>query len=259
VQIPLHTLSSAETYIAEQEWRGACLSACPLHPDGGCGIARHGSYARVTPQGLRVARWYCRQGHRTFSLLPDFLAARFPGLLASIEVVVATASSAPSVEAAACALRDLDVTLPSAVRWLRRRLRAVYAGLAAVQQWVASLPATSLVTCAALQADLGPANVLMRLRRSVAPNVLQTTPAPLGFLPSRGGAHQYVGSQHEMGPDEERAKRYVVATNTEQQPCEVRSLIRSRRSPFRRPRTCSASGVPTAACRTAAQALTCCG
>ena len=76
MQLALHTQSSVEAYITGCQWRDARLLACPLHPDGGCSIARHGSYARVTPQGLRVDRWYCPQGHRTFSLLPDFLAAR---------------------------------------------------------------------------------------------------------------------------------------------------------------------------------------
>ena len=45
-------------------------------------VARHGSYTRVTPQGLRIARWYCPEGRQTFSLLPDFVTARLPGLLA---------------------------------------------------------------------------------------------------------------------------------------------------------------------------------
>ncbi len=112
MQIPLHTQSSVEAYIAGCEWRHAHLLACPLHPEGGCSIARHGSYARVTLQGLRVARWYCPQGHRTFSLIPDFLAARLPGLLASIEDTVAAVASATSMEAAANALRGVDVTLP---------------------------------------------------------------------------------------------------------------------------------------------------
>jgi hypothetical protein len=30
---------------------------------------------------VRIARWYCPEGHRTFSLLPDFLAAKLPGSL----------------------------------------------------------------------------------------------------------------------------------------------------------------------------------
>ena len=94
LQIPLHTKSSAEAYIAAHEWRDASLLACPMHPSGGCSFGRHGSYARVMPKGLRVARWYCPQGHRTFSLLPDFLAARLPGLLTCVEAAVAAAKSA---------------------------------------------------------------------------------------------------------------------------------------------------------------------
>ena len=39
-----------------------------MHPQGGCGFARHGSYERVDPPGTRIARWYCRVGHQTFSL-----------------------------------------------------------------------------------------------------------------------------------------------------------------------------------------------
>jgi len=181
MQIPLHTASSAETYIRNHEWRTAqlyhyrkvptygrpfpvpqtpggphpralasrawaraaavaadtrvrsqnfltlVLPGCPLHPSGGCSFARHGSYPRRTPRGMRIARWYCRQGHRTFSLLPDFLAARWPGLLDTIEDSVAAAGSAKSMEAAADRLRGPDITLPSAVRWLRRRVRAVRA------------------------------------------------------------------------------------------------------------------------------------
>src|SRR6516225_9344398 len=132
VQLPLRTLSSVEAYIRNREWRGARLSVCPLHPSGGCSFARHGSYARTTPSGLRIARWYCPEGRRTFSMLPDFLAARLPGLLASIEDSVAVASSAKSIEAAADTLRGPDVSLPGAVRWLRRRIRAVRTALAHV-------------------------------------------------------------------------------------------------------------------------------
>jgi len=47
--------------------------------------------------------------------LPDFLAAKLPGLLESIEDTVATAFSAKNMEAAADALRGLDVSLPCAL------------------------------------------------------------------------------------------------------------------------------------------------
>ena len=123
MQIPLRTSLDTEAYIRNREWRVARLPGCPLHPAGGCSFARHGSYARVTPRGLRIARWYCPEGHRTFSLLPDFLAARMTGLLTSIEDSITGASTAKSFEAAASALRGPDITLPGAVRWLRRRVR----------------------------------------------------------------------------------------------------------------------------------------
>src|SRR5205085_6708325 len=115
-----------------REWRDAQLLSCPLHPSGGCSFARHGTYERLTPQGLRIARWYCPQGHRTFSLLPDFLAVGLSSLLAAIDDSITVAASARSMEAAADALRGPDVTLPSAVRWLRRRIRAVRTVLAHV-------------------------------------------------------------------------------------------------------------------------------
>jgi hypothetical protein len=56
-------------------------------------------------------------------LLPDHLAARFPGTLSQIEQVVAAVEQAPSVEAAADRLRGDDITLASALRWVRRRDR----------------------------------------------------------------------------------------------------------------------------------------
>ena len=123
-----------EEYIASAEWRCVRLVLCPLHPEGGCSFSRHGSYERLTTPGVRIARWYCPKGHRTFSLLPDFLAARLPGSLASIQESIAVAHSARSMEAAADVLRGLDISLPSAVRWLRRRVNAVCTSIALQQR-----------------------------------------------------------------------------------------------------------------------------
>ena len=66
----------------------------PKHPHGGCSLARHGTYERKTPEGVRVARWYCHQSHATFSLLPDCLAARLPSTLDRLEGVVVAAEGA---------------------------------------------------------------------------------------------------------------------------------------------------------------------
>ena len=85
-----------------------------------------GTYARKTPRGTRIARWYCPQSHTTFSLLPDFLAARLPGTLDELEEVVARAERALSLLAAANAIRTDTVALPGAMRWVRPRVRRVH-------------------------------------------------------------------------------------------------------------------------------------
>jgi hypothetical protein len=131
VQILFRTMSDVATYVRQKEWRGARLQRCPLHPGGGCALRRHGAYERLSAAGVRIARWYCPEERRTFSLLPDFLYVRLPGLLSSIETAVYEASAYASVETAANALRQDDVSLPSAIRWLRRRMRA----LAAQKVW----------------------------------------------------------------------------------------------------------------------------
>jgi hypothetical protein len=113
--------------------------------------------------------------------LPDFLAARLPGLLASIEGSVSVALSAQSIEAAANALRGPEVTLPGAVRWLRRRIRAVRTALAGVA------PGTEIAAAAlnwAAGTELGEGRVLLGLRRSLSPQLLNSIPPPLGFKPA---------------------------------------------------------------------------
>ncbi len=99
VQIRYKTDLSAEAYVITQAWREAILASCPCHPGGGCSFARHGSYGRKTPAGIRIARFYCRDSHTTFGLLPDFLAARMPGTLCEIEAAAAAAATSESLAA----------------------------------------------------------------------------------------------------------------------------------------------------------------
>jgi hypothetical protein len=253
MQMPPRTSSSVDAYIRNREWRDARLSSCPLHPLGGCSFARHGSYARATPRGLRIARWYCPEGRRTFSLLPDFLAARLPGLLASIEHSITVAWSAKSMEAAADALRGPDVSLPGAVRWLRRRIRAVRTALTHVApETMIGAPATE----SAPEIDLDRGRVLLGLRRLLSPQILNSIPAPLGFQPAgasggRGGGN----GQHGMGPDGQVAGRYGSVVEGDQARWNVRSnnALPKSRPP---PKIYSGSGVPIAACKTAAPAFT---
>ena len=45
-------------------------------------------------RGTLIARWYCRESHTTFSLLPDCLAARLPGTLDALEAAAVAAEEA---------------------------------------------------------------------------------------------------------------------------------------------------------------------
>ena len=101
VQLLYKTDLSAEEFISTQAWHDAKLSCCPMHPDGGCRFARHGSYGRKTPSGLRIARYYCPDSSMTFSLLPQFMAAGMAGTLQSVEDSVAAFEADGSLASAA--------------------------------------------------------------------------------------------------------------------------------------------------------------
>jgi hypothetical protein len=257
LQLPFRTSSSVDAYIRNREWRYARLAGCPVHPSGGCAFARHGSYARATPRGLRIARWYCPEGRRTFSLLPDFLAARLLGPLASIEESVTIASSAKSMEAAADALRGPDVTLPSAVRWLRRRVQAFRMALRHVVA-----PETVIGRHARERTsgnDIEGGHLLLGLRQSLPLQMLNRIPAPLGFKPAWDvGRPGDGGSQHKMGSDEGIAGHYgsQVEGNRVRWTVRVSNVLPKS---CQAQRTCFGSGTPIAVCGTAAPASTCNG
>ncbi len=44
MQLRFATDLSAQQYVRQQAWKDAQLDNCPLHPKGGCGFARHGTY-----------------------------------------------------------------------------------------------------------------------------------------------------------------------------------------------------------------------
>lgn len=160
---------------------------------------RWGTYARKTPAGIRIARWYCPTAHETFSLLPECLASRFPGELHDLERVVAHVETARSIEAAADVLRA-DIELPAAVRWVRRRLTLVRATLLAV---VTLLPEVCGhdARLTAVRSALDTDHALVTLRGRAAA-LLPSLPRPLGFAPpirARASARQE--RQHDLGPD----------------------------------------------------------
>ena len=117
---------TSDACLAERAWEKAGLPTCPRHLAGGCGFARHATYPRKTPAGMRVTRYDRPMAHEIFSLLPDCLASRFPSDLDDLERVATVVAGCRGVEAAADRLRG-DITVPSAVRWIRRRLTLVRA------------------------------------------------------------------------------------------------------------------------------------
>ena len=186
-------------YVSQRAWQQASLPSCPLHPQGGCGFARHGTYARVAPPGTKIPRWYCRAGHCTFSLLPDCLAARLSGTLSEVEAVVRAVEQAPSREAACRELRP-DIELPGVLRWARRRVQAVHAALQALK---GLLPERfpCVPTLGAFAVCLGGGEVLVALRPIGEP-FLQSLSSPLGLRPRRQpGGGRGRARQHHVGPD----------------------------------------------------------
>ena len=200
MQLRFKTGHTSEQYVRRQAWRDARLPRCPLHPRGGCGFARHGSYERRRPAGARIARWYCPQGHCTFSLLPDCLAARLPGTLAELEAVVYAVEQAVSLEAAADRLRG-DIDLPGAIRWTRRRVQGVHGALTVLRGLLPEHFASCPATVSAFRVRLELEVVLPELRE-LAAHTLHALPAPLGLRARRfAGGESASPVQHTVGPD----------------------------------------------------------
>ena len=201
MQLRYATGLTGEDYVRAEAWRDARLDRCPNHPHGGCSLARHGAYARKSPRGAKVARWYCPESHTTFSLLPDCLAARLPGTLEALEAVVVAAEEARSLEEAANAVRPDAIELPGALRWVRRRVHLVHDIVSRVIGLIPDRLAGCAATMGAVRERLASDSALMLLRELVSAQ-LRTLPAPLGFQASwiglRGGHPAF---QHSMGPD----------------------------------------------------------
>ena len=200
VQLRFETSFTSKEYVKHQAWRDATLERCPLHPAGGCSFARHGTYERVHPPGTRIPRWYCPEGRCTFSLLADCFAARLSGSLHEVEEVVVAAEQAASREAATDELR-LDIELPGALRWLRRRLQAVHTALTLLLGLFPDLFAGCLPSVSAFRQCLGCAWVLPALRE-IAEAQLAQLPPPLGFRsPPAPAGEAESPSQQQAGPD----------------------------------------------------------
>jgi len=178
---------SAEDYVRLRAWEWAWLDRCPLHPDGGCRFARHGTYERAYPPGTLIARLYCPDGHMTFSLLPDCLCSRLSATLQDVEEIVFKAESFPSV--AAAAKEDTRYIEPAgARRWLQRRIFLVTHALNLLIHFMPEMFAGCSPTISSFRYFLKTDSVLPLLRQTPAP-YLHQLPHPLGFCPIPARQH----------------------------------------------------------------------
>ncbi|GAC1503620.1 MAG: hypothetical protein NVS1B6_11070 [Steroidobacteraceae bacterium] len=141
-------------------------------------------------------------------MLPDCFAARLPGSLQSLERVVATVEQAQSVEAAANALRADDVSLQSAIRWTRRRLRLVRNALASALAFLPDGFTRCQASVIALRLEMNVDCVLHRLRE-LAAAYLPELPPPLGFGPRYAMVHRG-SSSNKTGVQTHRRDRCSV-------------------------------------------------
>jgi hypothetical protein len=207
VQLRFETELTFEEYATERGWERATLRRCPFHPAGGCGLSAHGTYMRKVPSVASVARWYCPQARATIGLLPDFYASRMPGTLDAIEETVARVEESATIEKAAEELRPAEapdaVTLPTAVRWVRRRLELVKAVLLAVLGLFADLLGPGPPTMTQVRERLGTQRALVALRGITASH-LHVLPVPLGLVPPPGVWGRF---QQSTGSDPPPASR----------------------------------------------------
>ena len=200
MQIRFATDLSVDEYVRQQAWKDAALDNCPLHSKGGCGFASHGTYSRQTPEGTKIARWYCPDGHSTFSLLPDCLSSRLPGSLIEVETAIDEVENAPSQEAAVHDLR-LDIGLAGVLRWIRRRLFLVRTTLTLLIERLPVMPQDCRPCISSFRAALGVEYVLPALRMHAEP-YLHILPPPIGFGPRPQHKRiQKRSFQHKTGTD----------------------------------------------------------
>lgn len=153
---------------------------------------------------MHIARWYCPTARATVSLLPDFLASRMPGTLDAIEEVVVAAEPSESLEQAAQQVRPAEaedaVSLPSALRWLRRRMTAVKQLLLAAAGIVPHRVADATQKMSSFRQQLGTRRVLFTLRELLE-RWLHKLALPLGLVPPRGDTPiRRPAFQQSMGP-----------------------------------------------------------
>ncbi len=200
VQLIHETDLSAEEYVSTQARRGAKLERCPRHPGGGCRLGSHGTCGRKYPDGMRIARHYCRDTPETFSMLPQFMAAGVAGTLDAIEEGAAAAESEAGLAAAEERMRPARRCHPRAARrWIQRRDTWVRALLTIVIGLFPDQFAGTPVRISAFRRRAGTGSALTALRLLCVSH-LQSLPAPR----SDSGAAA-------PSPDRKPARQHTIA------------------------------------------------
>ena len=198
-----------EQYICLEVWETLTISQCPIHPGQACRIRRHGSYPRVYPEGIRIARFYCYTERITFSLLPDFLCSRISGTLEEVEAVVSmienAADIASSDETALDSISVTDLDLAKEVektelnvnlydstvndpRWAHRRLDWVFKLLMMMITQFPERFGHCRPTLSSFRSVLGNGPILIQLR-FLAGEKVHELPLPVGLNPHPSRLH----------------------------------------------------------------------
>lgn len=177
VQIVFDSGHTSGSYVKQEGWKSASIVRCPACKRR---IPRHGTYARKTPEGTRVARFYCRPCKMTVSLLPDFLAAGYCETLAVQRAALEAVKAHLTFDDAARATRP-EIELQGARRWLRRRLRRH--------------ALTTLIVATVLAMSLEDADPFAA--RLEHPEVLRHAPTPTGL------AHRPLRAWGASGPNQQ--------------------------------------------------------
>lgn len=195
---------TSDEYVRTEAWRRATLSQCPLCSRvAGEGFSRHTAYARQQPAGAWIARYYCKPCQKTFSLLPDCIAAGLSGSLDEVEAVVVTVEQASSFENAAFELRG-DAQESGRRRWVRRRVRRVRLLLGIVATLDIAALTVGPLMLSELREALATDRALVALRQMVGEH-LPRLPTPLGFCRRHESAWKKSDRlQHKEGPDPPR-------------------------------------------------------
>ena len=161
---------SISAYIKQSGWQNARLKTCPANPDGDCRRHRHGTYAKKYPDGMKVARYYCRSCQKAFSLLPTFMAAGCPGTLDDIEHVVLVSGECGTVNEVVPRVKAGHGSHARGQRrWLQCQVVAVHLLLATVKGLFPDLYCDVDPTLASFCHRGPPAHTLMTLRIQCEP------------------------------------------------------------------------------------------